>query len=218
MKNFEFSFGYVLSSFNILASLLEDEKRVPFVRIDNLSQIVVPKGAMFADDFKQVFKTDNHDNTVVTLDIFDIYEIVNTEKPNHIHIYSSPRLGSISIDVFVNFGERKSVARILEEYPKFVRSDYEFLIDFLPFDISRKGHEMWYKTNLAISWVVSFSIATLSLLYALYNLDNCKIEGEVGGDVKPVMEYISRVANKVKNMGRDFYECIENLKVLGGLL
>jgi hypothetical protein len=152
---------------------------------------------------------------VVTIDDFNVYELVNTDKPNHIHIYSNPRLGLFSgLEVFVNCGERPGVVNIPGGHSKIVYSDYEFLGDFLPFDITRKGHKMWYNIILSMNWVVSFSIATFNLLYALYNLDNCKVEGELGSDVEPIVEYVNRVAGRVENIGKDFFEAVENLKVL----
>jgi hypothetical protein len=218
MKNFELNFRDVIHSFDTLVPLLDDEKRVPFVRIDNLFQIVVPRAAMFVEDFKSVFKSKNHDNTIVTLEDFNVYEIINTDKPNHIHIYSNSKRRFSGIDVFVNCGEKPSVARVLDGYSGFVYSDYEFLSDFLPFDVTMKGHKMWYNIILSMHWAVSFSIATFNLLYALYNLDSCKVEGELGSDVEPVLEYVNRVSNRVKNMGRDFLEAIDNLRLLGNLL
>lgn len=218
MKNFEFNFRDVVHSFDTLVLLLDDEKRVPFVRIDNIFQIVVPKAAMFVKDFKPVFRSKNHDNTTVTLEDFNVYEIISTDKPSHIHIYSNSKQRFSGIDVFVNCGEKPSVAKVLDGYSGIVYSDYEFLSDFLPFDITMKGHKMWYNIILSMNWVVSFSIATFNLLYALYNLDSYKVEGELGSDVGPVLEYINRVASRVKNMGRDFFEAVENLKLLGKLL
>jgi hypothetical protein len=173
---------------------------------------------MFIEDFRKLFKQEDLDNTVAIVKDFNIYKIVETDKPNHIHIYSNPRLGFSGLEVFVNCGEKPSVINIPSGFSKIAYSDYEFLCDTLPFDITMKGYKMWYDIILSMNWVVSFSIATFNLLYALYNLNNCTVEGELGKDVGPVLEYVNNVANKAKKMGRNFFEAINNLRIVTTLI
>jgi len=215
IKRFNLDFRGVLASTKILPPILDDEPVPPFVRVLNLKHFVIPKAAEIVDEFKFISRPKDPTNSIITLKDFGTYKIVKRDRSDCLHIYFGVQQ-TLSFEIVFNYGKRnQKVARFLRGEEEVIYSDYKFLTETLPFDFKGNKDATWFNVVIASYQLVSNSIAILTLLYTLYNLnDDIQVEGGKGHN-QEASEYIRRLSSRIRDIGSDFFEALWNLQAMG---
>jgi hypothetical protein len=216
LKNFEFDLQKMINVSKAMFKLLEDRNMPETVILSNVKRVVIPQATRFVEEFRPVFNIpDSPDNSIVKFEDFNFHRVVMMENPNSINIYAGMR-GILGFEVILIFPQ--IYARILREEESVMFSDYQFLVDNLPFNLEGKKDQVWFNVSIATHWVVSRLITVLTLIYNLCDLnDEVKIEGGKGQNER-AKEYVYRVIEKVKGMGGNFLEVLDNLQFVGALI
>lgn len=218
MKGFEVKFNKVLGTSQVLLEILHYEKpSVSGFTIENVKHIVVPKTVeslrafyilLFGPNFKE--------KNIITFEDFNHFEIVDVDHSYFsIHLLSD---GTIYINLLIG-----------QEYPYAIGEVgsntlnglfyfyYEVLPKELPFDLTNKKNSNFSYIHNRISDTTRLAIATVSLTYTLYNFDDFQVKGKhpKGEDTPLALDYVNFLKEKIRALGDNVVEVIENLGVFG---
>jgi hypothetical protein len=215
VEKFNLDFRGILSFSKVILPLLNDEEAPPFTRISNLKYFVVPEAVKFTDGFRFIIGYRKPTNPIITLKDFNIYKVTEYEGNNCLHIHHGVRQ-ALGFEIIFNYGKKsQKVAMFLRDEDEVMFSDYQLLTDTLPYNIESEKDSTWFNVSIASHWIASRSIAILTLLYTLYNLkEDMRIEGGQGQDQK-ALEYVKRLTGRIKEVGNNFFEALDSLRVFG---
>jgi len=219
MKSFKLDFQNLVGGAVALLPLMEDKNIPSVINIKNLQYLVIPKALLFFDYFtKPIFKSPKiSESSIITIEDFNTYDIVKVEKA-HINLFSAVKM-ILSIDLFVDPSDRSFLVGTLKSHPiTEVFPPYRYLTEVLPFDLSNKADNRILNVVSSSLQVISFSTALLTFLYTMYNLDGgIKIISNTDGSGRAV-DYIYAVRDRLKVVGGNFIEAVENLRILHTVL
>ncbi len=218
LKKFNFDFRGVLASKEIIFPMLSDKQAPAFVRVLNLKHFVVPEVVKFIEELKFTLRPKESTGSIITLKDLNTYKIVKHTGNNFLHIFFGVR-EALGFGVAFNYGRKdQKIIGFLKGDDRYILSEYQFLMDTLPFDLHSEKDATWLNVSTAVYQLAYRSIALLTLLYTLYNLnDGNRIEGERGRN-QEALDYIMRLSSRIKdNIGNSFFEALENLQTIGML-
>ncbi len=197
----------------ILLPLMEEDGSIPsVVSLKNLKHVVKPgvSNHLNYKFGKPIFSA----NSVISIESFNTYDITDVAEA-HIDIFSSYKK-IISIDLFVEspYGFSHSFAGTLTNSPRSVIPCYEFLLVNLPLELEDKVDRNFVK---CAHQVISTSATFLTFLYTLYHIEDVKVMSNIDGDEKAI-DYVTKLIERIKTIGNNFDEAIENLGILTTLL
>jgi len=217
MKCFVFETSRALNASKILLDLMINDKMVPFVRLDNLSHIILPRVARllpyFRDNIFGGVKPSRRVNLLFK--DFNILDIVKVDKA-HIDFHSKPN-NNLIVELYIDQDNSSVLAGALGFYPMYMLlKDYNYLTEMLPYDL-REGGGVTFNVVSSSQKIVANSIVTFTLFYTLFNFDR-KITIDGDRYQKEAIDYINHLMGRFKEFGDNFYEAIENLKAFATIL
>jgi hypothetical protein len=216
MKSFEFESSKVIELSEVLISMLNNENIVPYIAFNNISYVVVPRGARFFEYFKGLVFGGSEPpkrRKFLTIKDFNIHNIVKVQRARICFFSQYKKVVNVELHMEVGrFSEpmgsigRRSISSIFE--------DYRSLVESLPVNV--KTRELYNILGSSYE-VITTSAVTLTFLYTLFNLDKgIRIDG--GRYQKEAVEYVNHLVGILKRFGNDFYEAIKGLKALVTML
>ena len=219
MKSFKLDFQNLVGGAVALLPLMEDKSIPSVINIKNIQYLVVPRALLFFDYFtKPIFKSPKvSENSIITIKDFNTYDVVKVEKA-HINLFSGVKM-VLSVDLFVDPSDGSFLVGTLTSHPTTeALPHYRYLTEALPFDLNNKADNRILNVTSASHQVISFSTALLTFLYTMYNLDGgIKIISNTDGNGKAI-DYIYAVRDRLKVIGGNFIEAVENLRILNTVL
>jgi hypothetical protein len=213
MKNFRFDFSKIIDVAEALFFLTEERVIPHTINIKNIQYVVVPEAFRFLNYVKKSILVPNEtpENSIVTVDSLNNYMIVPVNGAR-INIFSDGRWIN-SINLFVS-PQADIVETFGKDYTATVRRHYRSLCEILPFDLTNTSNEALRKK--VVYWlhaVTPASTTTLTLIYTLLNFDE-KIKVTSYSDPHTATQYIEGLRDRIRSIGNNFFEVIENLYIL----
>jgi len=224
MKCFTFEFPKAIKISKVLLTLASNEKMVPLAGLYDIPYIIIPRAANFIPFYKEdILRNTTYSERKSVL--YKDYNIYNFFKVRGAYITISMETeDKVKIELFANVGRTYYLIGTLgfEPMSKLIESSNN-LLEMLPYNLRKTTGNFLVDSENKLRFVsssyriVSALIVTFTTIYALLNLGN-KVNvggGMYGGDA---IEYINYLAGKIKELGNDFYEVVENLKSLSTIL
>jgi hypothetical protein len=225
MKDFQFK---PLDAQRIIESLhLVTGVEIPYVRVYNLRDIVVPRAMKYFPTFKRIiFREPAPTNSdLLTIDDFKTFEIVKT--PSNQLLVGTAESGEmigLKMDTY-----RYGTVYNLGKWGIFMRASldkvYRDLVSMLPIpiaEITKTEPENFYTPSLTLS---TFSAASLSFLYFLYTFDARQVNHKykvkvfaVRGTTADAIDKLKKMSERLRELGDDFPTMLNNLLAFSCIL
>jgi hypothetical protein len=217
MKCFVFETPKALNVSELLYDIIVTDEMIPFIRLDNLSYIILPRAAKILPYFRDYILEENKLSRRVNL-LFKDLNILNIVKVDKAHLdFRLKEDIGLNVELYVDKGNSSVLAGVLGLIPRHILfKEYDYLMEMLPYDI-RDGGGITFNVITSSNRIVGDLTVTFTLLYTLFNFDK-KIRIDGDRYQKEAVEYINYLMGRLREFGNDFYEAIENLKALATIL
>jgi hypothetical protein len=219
MEEIKLNLWRILGGGEFFLSLMEEQQKIPHViNIKSIPYLIVPEASKFFDYFRKLVPTqiENPEGSVLTIDDFNNYRLVSVPE-TRISIFSNGRFIT-AIDLNVIGPRSDIVGTFGNQYVEGIECHYRHLKETLPFDLEDKTNPTTWK--FVIYWsdtLIKTSALILTLLYTLFNL-NDKVKITSNSDPDTADQYVGALAKRLKLIGKDFVNLVNNLYLLKCLL
>jgi hypothetical protein len=213
MKKFEVEFNRVLGASRVLLEILRNEaSNMSGVIIENVYRIVVPETAKSLRAFyTPIFGSEFKGKDIITAEDFNRFEVVNIDRSRFsISLHSNN-------EIYIHLTMGQEWPYTIGEVSFYTLNGlfYFYYNEFpegLPFNLTnRKDVNFFYMLN-RISDITRLAIATVSLIYTLYNFkESFQVKGKYPEDIPVASNYVHSIKEKIRALGDNFVEVIEKL-------
>jgi hypothetical protein len=215
---FRFELSKVLPTAGVIYKMIDNLPNTETVKICGVPYVLLPKAARYFDkDTKNIFGAPTEKKKIFTLDDYEILEVVKVDNPEDARLYIFKLPGGNGI---------YDIAVIIKDIYHFYAScsifdvwwieegKFKFVMERLPFnmenaDEKEKSDFIWTSAHIARR-----SIAVATLLYTFINFDFEGANSQIRLCSENSRDYAISVKEKIKSLGSNLTEAIENLEIL----
>jgi hypothetical protein len=215
---FRFELSRVLPTAGVIYKMIDNLPNTTTVELCGVPYVLLPKAARYFDkDTKAVFGVPAEEKKIFTLDDYETLEVVKVDNPEDTKLFIFKLPGgngiyniAVIIKDLCHFGASCSIFDVwwLEE------DKFKFVVERLPFnmesaDEKEKSDFIWTSAHVA-----RHSIAVATFLYTFINFDFEGINPQLKLCSENSRDYAISVKEKIKSLGSNFTDVIENIEIL----